>query len=122
MVEFNKVSTESYFIKNLLYSTFLPLLRTVRENDYIIRDRLYIYKCNIIRCKSSGYIPAKNVNMNVDEFPPSLLRKSDDEKVVKVMKILVSTILVSVMINSVGISYQVAKGMITKHMKNSDTI
>ena len=83
MVEFNKVSTESYFIKNLLYSTFLPLLRTVRENDYIIRDRLYIYKCNIIRCKSSGYIPAKNVNMNVDEFPPSLLRKSDDEKVVK---------------------------------------
>lgn len=81
MVEFNKVSTESYFIKNLLYSTFLPLLRTVKENDYIIRDRLYIYKCNIIRCTSSGYIPAKNVNMNPDEFPKYLLRRSDDEKV-----------------------------------------
>ena len=81
MIEFNKVSNESYFIKNLLYSTFLPLLRTVRENDYIIRDRLYIYKCNVIRCTSSGYIPVKNTNMDINQYPESLLRKTDDEKV-----------------------------------------
>lgn len=81
MIEFNKVSNESYFIKNLLYSTFLPLIRTVRENDYIIRDRLYIYKCNIIRCTGSGYIVAKNTNLNPDDYPENLLRKTDDEKV-----------------------------------------
>lgn len=81
MIEFNKVSNESYFIKNLLYSTFLPLVRTVRENDYIIRDRLYIYKCNIIRCTSSGYIPVKNTNLDVSQYPQSLLRKTDDEKI-----------------------------------------
>lgn len=82
MVEFNKVSNESYFIKNLLYSTFLPILRTVRENDFIMKDRLYIYKCNIIKCTNSGYIPIKNVNLNIDEAPQKLLRKTDDEKVV----------------------------------------
>lgn len=81
MIEFNKVSNESYFIKSLLYSTFLPLVRTVRENDYIIRDRLYIYKCNIIRCTSSGYIPVKNTNLDVSQYPQSLLRKTDDEKI-----------------------------------------
>ena len=83
MVEFNKVSNESYFIKNLLYSTYLPLLRTVRENDYIIKGRMYIYKCNIIKCTSSGYIPIKNANYNMDEYPKQLLRKSDDEKVIE---------------------------------------
>ena len=82
MVEFNKVSNESYFIKNLLYSTYLPLLRTVKENDYIIKDRLYIYKCNIIKCISSGYIPIKNLNINRNEYPKSVLRKSDDQKIV----------------------------------------
>lgn len=81
MIEFNKVSNESYFIKNLLYSTFLPLIRTVRENDFIMKDRLYIYKCNIIKCTNSGYIAVKNVNMNIDEYPKSMVRKSDDEKV-----------------------------------------
>lgn len=81
MVEFNKVSNESYFIKNLLYSTYLPLVRTVRENDYIIKDRLYIYKCNIIKCTYSGYIPINNVALNVDEYPEHMLRKTDDERV-----------------------------------------
>lgn len=79
MIEFNKVSNESYFIKNLLYSTYLPLLRTVRENDYIIRDRLYIFKCNIIKCTSSGYILSKNQNLDRDNNPEFPLRKSDDQ-------------------------------------------
>ena len=54
--EFNKVTTTSNFIKNLLISTYLPLIRTVRDFDYIIVDRLYIYKCNVIKCTKSGYI------------------------------------------------------------------
>ena len=54
--EFNKVTTTSNFIKNLLISTYLPLIRTVRDFDYIIADRLYIYKCNVIKCTKSGYI------------------------------------------------------------------
>lgn len=54
--EFNKVTTTSNFIKNLLISTYLPLIRTVRDFDYIIADRLYIYKCEVIKCTKSGYI------------------------------------------------------------------
>lgn len=81
MIEFNKVSTESNFIKNLLHSTYLPLIRTVRDNDFIIKDRLYIYKCNIIRCTNSGYIATKNANLDPNLYPKATLRKSDDEKV-----------------------------------------
>ena len=54
--EFNKVTTTSNFIKNLLISTYLPLIRTVRDFDYIIKDRLYVYKCEIIKCTKSGYL------------------------------------------------------------------
>lgn len=54
--EFNKVTTTSNFIKNLLISTYLPLIRTVRDYDYIVKDRLYIYKCEVIKCTESGYI------------------------------------------------------------------
>lgn len=54
--EFNKVTTTSNFIKNLLISTYLPLIRTVRDFDYIVADRLYIYKCEVIKCLKSGYI------------------------------------------------------------------
>ena len=54
--EFNKVSTTSNLIKNLLIATYLPLIRTVRDYEYLLRDRLYIYKCNIIKCTKSGYI------------------------------------------------------------------
>ena len=54
--EFNKISTTSNLIKNLLISTYLPLIRTVRDLDYILADRLYVYKCNIIKCTKSGYV------------------------------------------------------------------
>ena len=64
--EFNKVTTTSNFIKNLLISTYLPLIRTVRDFDYIIIDRLYIYKCEIIKCTKSGYLVTghKNIKFN----------------------------------------------------------
>lgn len=56
MQEFNKITTTSNFIKNLLLNTYLPLIRTVRDYDYLIKDRLYIYRCNVIKCTESGYI------------------------------------------------------------------
>ena len=62
--EFNKVTTVSNLIKNLLISTYLPLIRTVRDYDYIIADRLYVYKCDIIKCTKSGYIVTGYQNLN----------------------------------------------------------
>lgn len=54
--QFNKVSQESYFIKNLLAHTYLPLMRTVRTGDYISEGNIYIHKCKIVKCTRSGYI------------------------------------------------------------------
>lgn len=56
MQEFNKVSTTSNFIKQLLNTTYLPVVRTVQAGDYIVEGRDYLYKCEIIRCTGSGYI------------------------------------------------------------------
>lgn len=56
MQEFNKVSTTSNFIKELLNTTYLPVIRTVQAGDYIIEGRTYIYKCDIIRCDKTGYV------------------------------------------------------------------
>lgn len=64
--EFNKVTTTSNFIKNLLISTYLPLIRTVRDFDFIIADRLYVYKCEIIKCTKSGYLVTGFKNINFD--------------------------------------------------------
>lgn len=64
--EFNKVTTTSNFIKNLLISTYLPLIRTVRDFDFIIADRLYVYKCEIIKCTKSGYLVTGFKNMKFD--------------------------------------------------------
>lgn len=60
MIEFNKISTTSNLIKNLLNNTYLPLIKTVREGDYIVVNRLYIYKCNVIKCTESGYIASES--------------------------------------------------------------
>lgn len=56
MQEFNKVSTVSNFIKQLLNTTYLPSIRTVVPGDYILQDSLYILSCSIINCTKSGYI------------------------------------------------------------------
>ena len=69
MQEFNKVTTQSNFIKNLLHSTYLPLIRTVREDDYIIKDRIYVHKCKVIKCTNSGYIPHKDSNLDLSQKP-----------------------------------------------------
>lgn len=54
--KFNKVSSTSNFIKNLLASTYLPLIRTVREFDYIMAGKLYVHKCEVIQCTKSGFL------------------------------------------------------------------
>ncbi len=64
--EFNKVTTTSNFIKNLLISTYLPLIRTVRDFDFIIKDRLYVYKCEVIKCTKSGYLVTGYKNISFD--------------------------------------------------------
>ena len=64
MQKFNKVSTNSNFIKNLLATTYLPLVRSIREGDYICKGRLYIFRCEVIRCLSSGYIGSKKYLSN----------------------------------------------------------
>lgn len=64
MQKFNKVTTESNIIKNLLASTYLPLIRSVREGDYICQGRNYILRCEIIHCEKSGYIGKMNYLSN----------------------------------------------------------
>ena len=56
MQEFNKVTTTSNFIKQLLNTTYLPVVRTVLPGDFVIKDRTYIYHCSIITCTESGYL------------------------------------------------------------------
>ena len=56
MQEFNKVSTISNFIKELLNTTYLPVVRTIQAGDYIVEGRMYLYHCDIIECLSSGYV------------------------------------------------------------------
>lgn len=65
MQEFNKVTTTSNFIKELLNTTYLPVLRTVQAGDYIIEGHDYLYKCDIITCQSTGYInPYNNATLS----------------------------------------------------------
>lgn len=47
---------KSKFIKNVIYNTPLPILPTVTDGDYIIKDFIYIYQSYSIKCKESGYI------------------------------------------------------------------
>lgn len=65
MQQFNKISVYSNVIKNLLASTYLPLVRSVREGDYICEGNLYILRCEVIKCTSSGYIGYKGFINNV---------------------------------------------------------
>lgn len=44
----------SKFIKGLLSNTNIPLFNFVKDNDYIIKDAIYIYNHWIIKCLESG--------------------------------------------------------------------
>ena len=76
MQQFNKISLYSNVIKNLLATTYLPLVRSVREGDYICEGRNYVFRCEFIRCTKSGfigrvgYIPEKSLAnwISLEEF------------------------------------------------------
>lgn len=46
----------SKYIKKILSSTPLPLLKSIDSVSYIIEGKSYIYNNNIIKCTKSGYI------------------------------------------------------------------
>ena len=56
MQKFLEDTIESRFIKALLYNSYLPTIKTVNNNDYIIKDFIYIYKKDIIKCTKTGYL------------------------------------------------------------------
>lgn len=51
------------YIKALLYNTYIPSYRTVRENDLIIAGIKYVYKEFIIQALSTGYIDPTDENL-----------------------------------------------------------
>lgn len=75
MQKFNKITTQSNIIKNLLATTYIPLIRTVRQGDYICEDRMYVYKCEVIYCTESGYIGGIKFNFDT---PTARWRRVDE--------------------------------------------
>lgn len=63
----------SKFIKNLLSSESIPLLKCIDEDDYVIQDCLYIYKDFIIKCMESGlmYVNESDILYPSDELYPT---------------------------------------------------
>ena len=49
-------TTQSKFIKSLMYNTPLPTMQTVRVGDFIIEGFQYILRKQIILCTKSGYV------------------------------------------------------------------
>lgn len=47
---------ETKFIKAMMGSLSLPMYNTISDGDYLIKDCLYVYNGNIIRCTQSGLI------------------------------------------------------------------
>ena len=56
MQKFNSINVESRFIKNFLRNTYLPILPTISDGDYIVKDVEYIYKNNVVKCNKSGIL------------------------------------------------------------------
>lgn len=50
---------QSNFIKNILYNTPLPIFNTVRLGDYVLKDKFYVFKNDIIKCTKTGYYGAE---------------------------------------------------------------
>lgn len=46
---------ESKFIKQLLATTPLPIYRTIKYGDFMLKDCYYIYLDSIIKCTTTGY-------------------------------------------------------------------
>ena len=66
MQSFFTDTIESKFVKSLLYNTPLPLIPTVREGSYIVKDSLYIYNAYIIKCTMSGVVEGEYLTAGDD--------------------------------------------------------
>ena len=66
MQKFFTDTLESRFIKHVLHESFLPTIKTVREGDYIFENNCYIYKLNVIKCTSSGYLFPENAAIQIE--------------------------------------------------------
>lgn len=64
--EFFQSTIQSGYIKALLKNTALPIYDVVNPGDYIIKNFMYVYKCRLIKCLSSGYIGEESSN---SKFP-----------------------------------------------------
>ena len=53
---FFTTTLKSNFIKALIYNTPIPIIGSVNDNSYILKDNIYIYQNNIIKCTNSGII------------------------------------------------------------------
>lgn len=53
---FFDTNIEGKFIKSLLRNTPVPIVNTAADGDYLIAGCSYVYKNNIIKCTSSGYL------------------------------------------------------------------
>ena len=82
-------------------------MRTVREGDYLCVNRLYVFKSDIIKCTSSGYI---DKGRYLDRTPLATLTRIGDFKFGDKNGKL-STNYVSMQ-----------KDMIIKHMRDSGSI
>lgn len=57
------------YIKSLLYNSYIPSYRTIRENDFIISGVRYAYKEFIIEATSTGYIdPTDDKIQNIASY------------------------------------------------------
>ncbi len=58
----------SNFIKSLIYNTPIPLIDSVNDNSYILKDNLYIYKNSIIKCTKSGIIKMPDIDNSYEAY------------------------------------------------------
>lgn len=86
MQEFGTQTLMSDFIKNLLAHTPLPICKTVRIGDVLIKNNTYIYQHNFIFCTKSGILdadeldplyPSENLYPSEDLFPSDGISKAD---------------------------------------------
>lgn len=77
--KFFTTTAQSNFIKNLLLNTALPLYNSVKDDTFIIKGNVYVYKNSLIRCTKTGLFNPEN---NVIELMPTMTFNYDDQHTV----------------------------------------
>ena len=65
--KFFTTTIQSNFIKNLLLNTALPIHNSINYNDYLIKDNVYLYKTNLLKCTKSGWF---NIEESINTIIP----------------------------------------------------